>query len=58
MSAFRVAAKPIGLCPLWVTKRTWRVEFAMSALPPEADIAGRRLDVRFVPKTDIKRAVN
>ena len=25
----------------------------MSALPPKADIAGRQLDVRFVPKTDI-----
>jgi hypothetical protein len=24
-------------------------EFAMSAFPPKADIAGRRLDVRFVP---------
>jgi hypothetical protein len=26
----------------------------MSALPPKADIAGRRLDVRFVPKADIE----
>jgi hypothetical protein len=25
----------------------------MSALPPKADIARRRLDVRFVPKADI-----
>jgi hypothetical protein len=25
----------------------------MSAIPPKADIAGRRLDVRFVPKADI-----
>jgi hypothetical protein len=25
----------------------------MSALPPKADIAGRQLDVRFVPKADI-----
>jgi hypothetical protein len=25
----------------------------MSALPPKADIAGRHLDVRFVPKADI-----
>jgi hypothetical protein len=25
----------------------------MSALPPKADIAGRLLDVRFVPKADI-----
>ena len=28
----------------------------MSALPPKADIAGRRLDVRFVPKADISIA--
>jgi hypothetical protein len=26
----------------------------MSALPPKADIAGRQLDVRFVPKADIE----
>jgi hypothetical protein len=26
---------------------------AMSALPPKADITGRRLDVRFVPKAVI-----
>ena len=25
----------------------------MSALPPKADIAGRQLNVRFVPKADI-----
>jgi hypothetical protein len=25
----------------------------MSALPPKADIAGRRLDVRFVPKAEV-----
>jgi len=25
----------------------------MSALPPKADIAGRPLDVRFVPEADI-----
>ena len=28
---------------------------AMSAIPPKADIAGRRLDVRFVPKADMGR---
>jgi hypothetical protein len=28
-------------------------KFAMSALPPKADIAGRDRDVRFVPKADI-----
>jgi hypothetical protein len=27
----------------------------MSALPPKADIAKRRWDVRFVPKADITR---
>jgi len=30
----------------------------MSALSPKADIAGRRLDVRFVPKADICGAAN
>jgi hypothetical protein len=34
-------------------KRTWRGEFAMSALPPKADIDGRSPDVRFVPIADI-----
>jgi hypothetical protein len=33
-------------------KRTSTSEIAMSALPPKADIAGRQLDVRFVPKAD------
>jgi hypothetical protein len=28
-------------------------KFAMSALPPKADIAGRQFDVRFVPLRDI-----
>jgi hypothetical protein len=27
---------------------------SMSALTPKADIAGRQLDVRFVPKADIR----
>ena len=36
-------------------KQTWRYEIAMSALPPKADVAGRQLDVRFVPKADIPR---
>jgi hypothetical protein len=26
----------------------------MSAIPPKADIAERQLDVRFVPKADIR----
>jgi hypothetical protein len=30
-------------------KRTFSKVCAMSALPPKADIAGRHLDVRFVP---------
>jgi hypothetical protein len=37
-------------------KRTSRGEFAMSALPPKADIAERDQDVRFVPIADIARA--
>jgi hypothetical protein len=34
-------------------KQTSGSEIAMSALPPKADIAGRRLDVRFLPIADI-----
>jgi hypothetical protein len=30
-------------------KRTLKRACPMSALPPKADIAGRQLDVRFVP---------
>jgi hypothetical protein len=30
----------------------------MSALPPKADIAGRRLDVRFVPITDVAASLD
>jgi hypothetical protein len=29
----------------------------MSALPPKADIAGRPLDVRFVPKAAVSRCI-
>ena len=29
---------------------------SMSALPPKADIAGRELDVRFVPEADVARS--
>ena len=36
-------------------KRTWRLQFAMSALHSIADIAERDRDVRFVPKADILR---
>jgi hypothetical protein len=35
-------------------KRTLPSAGAMSALPPKADIAGRQLDVRFVPIADIE----
>jgi hypothetical protein len=34
-------------------KQTLTTTPAMSAIPPKADIAGRQLDVRFVPKADI-----
>jgi hypothetical protein len=30
----------------------------MSALPPQADIAGRLLDVRFVPQPDVSNRSN
>jgi hypothetical protein len=33
-------------------KQTWRIETAMSALPPKADIGERDHHVRFVPKAD------
>jgi hypothetical protein len=33
-------------------KQTSRREISMSALPPKADMAGRQLNVRFVPKAD------
>jgi hypothetical protein len=36
-------------------KQTFRYGSVMSALPPKADIAGRDLDVRFVPRGDIVR---
>jgi hypothetical protein len=34
-------------------KRTCRFQFAMSAFTPKADIAGRQLDVRFVPTAEV-----
>jgi hypothetical protein len=37
-------------------KRTFSNVCAMSPLPPKADIAGRQLDVCFVPKADIALA--
>jgi hypothetical protein len=38
-------------------KRTFECVRVMSALPPKADIAERRCDLRFVPKADITSAV-
>jgi hypothetical protein len=35
-------------------KRTFSEIWAMSALPPKADIAGRQFDVCFVPIADIQ----
>jgi hypothetical protein len=34
-------------------KQTSRPEISMSALPPKAEIAGRQLNVRFVPNSDM-----
>jgi hypothetical protein len=34
-------------------KQTFDPFIAMSALPPKADIAGRQLNVRFVPIADV-----
>jgi len=39
-------------------ERTLRHIGSMSALPPKADIGGRRLKVRFVPKADACTAKN
>jgi hypothetical protein len=35
-------------------KRTWRLQIAMSALPPIADIPRRYLDVRYGPQADMR----
>jgi hypothetical protein len=35
-------------------KQTFGSGNPMSALPPKADIAGRQLNARFVPKADVK----
>jgi hypothetical protein len=37
-------------------KRTRRDEFAMSALPPKADIVRHGVNVRFVPQADSRTA--
>jgi hypothetical protein len=39
--------------PIPVSSRYSRLVYAMSALPPKADIAERRRHVRIVPKADI-----
>jgi hypothetical protein len=44
---------PVNVMSALGQKQTSRTEILMSALPPKADIAGRRLDVRFVPEADI-----
>ena len=36
-------------------KRTFAVQFSMSALPPKADMCSATGDVRFVPIADIAR---
>jgi hypothetical protein len=38
-------------------KQTFQNVRAMSAIPPKADVAGRQLDVRFVPEADIEARV-
>ena len=43
----------ILVAPSYFTIQPVRSEITMSALPPKADIAGRQLNVRFVPKVDI-----
>jgi hypothetical protein len=35
-------------------KRTFRIAWPMSALPPKADMDQHDRDVRFVPKADIE----
>jgi len=39
-------------------KQTWKLVLVMSAIPSKADIAGRQLDVRFVPQTDSRTATS
>src|SRR5215469_4283384 len=39
-------------CPLWVKSRHQEEYWAMSALPPKADIGTQSWNVRFVPKAD------
>jgi hypothetical protein len=39
-------------------KQTSDCRLSMSAIHPKADIAGRQLDVRFVPKADIAPLVD
>jgi hypothetical protein len=46
-------SKKLSLMSALGQKRTFSEVCAMSALPPKADIAGRQLNVRFVPLTDI-----
>jgi hypothetical protein len=47
-----------GLMSALGQKQTSDWQPLMSALPPKADIAGRQLNVRFVPKGDIPAISN
>jgi hypothetical protein len=38
-------------------KRTFAMQYVMSALHPKADMCGAKSDVRFVPKADIAALV-
>jgi hypothetical protein len=38
-------------------KQTWRLDVAMSALPPKADMVEHRCDVRYVPEADFVNGV-
>ena len=44
---------PVPLMSALGQKRTWRLQFAMSALPPKADIPRLHHDVCFGPISDI-----
>jgi hypothetical protein len=48
-----VSEKERRVMSLMGQKRTLTHFLAMSALPPKADIACGRLDVRFVPKAEV-----
>jgi len=43
------------LMSAWVKSRHFALQWAMSALPPKADMCGATRDVRFGPIADIER---